>query len=41
MSIVAPQLRIARAYVVVHGRRGEVSHYAQQRGVSRRAPAPR
>jgi hypothetical protein len=35
MGMVAPQQRIASAYVVFHGRYGAVSQYAQQRGVSR------
>jgi hypothetical protein len=35
MGMVAPQQQIASAYVVFHGRYGDVSHYAQQRGVCR------
>lgn len=35
MGMVAPQQRIASAYAVFHGRYGDVSHYAQQRGVCR------
>jgi len=35
MGIVAPSLRIASAYVVMHGRYGDVCRYAQQRGVCR------
>jgi hypothetical protein len=35
MGMVAPQQRIASAYFVLHGRYGDVSHYAEQRGVCR------
>ena len=35
MDMVASQQRIASAYVVFHGRYGDVSRYAQQRGVCR------
>jgi hypothetical protein len=35
MGMVASQQRIASAYVVFHGRYGDVSRYAQQRGVCR------
>jgi hypothetical protein len=35
MSIVAPQQRIASAFVVIFGNYGDVSRYAQQRGVCR------
>ena len=35
MGMVAPQQRIASAHVVLHGRYGDVSCYAQQRGVCR------
>src|SRR5262245_51543770 len=35
MGMVAPRQPIASAYVVVFGRYGEVSRYAEQRGVSR------
>jgi hypothetical protein len=35
MGMVAPQQRIASAYAVFHGRYGDVSRYAQQRGVCR------
>jgi hypothetical protein len=37
MGMVAPQQRIASAFVVVFGRHGEVSRYAQQRGVCRQS----
>ena len=35
MGMVAPQQRIASAFFVFHGRYGDVSRYAQQRGVCR------
>src|SRR5437588_10522603 len=35
MGMVAPQKRIASAYVVIFGIYGEVSRYAEQRGVCR------
>jgi hypothetical protein len=35
MGMVAPQQRIASAFVVFHGKYGDVSQYAQQRGVCR------
>jgi hypothetical protein len=35
MGMVAPQQRIASAYVVIFGTYGEVSRYAEQRGVCR------
>jgi hypothetical protein len=35
MGMVAPQQWIASAYVVFHGRYGDVSRYAEQRGVCR------
>jgi hypothetical protein len=35
MCIVAPPPRLASASVVYFGRRGDISHHAQQRGVSR------
>ncbi len=35
MGMVAAQQQIASAYVVGHGRYGDVSRYAQQRGVCR------
>src|SRR5438552_14799621 len=35
MGMVAPRLPIASAYLVVFGQHGDVSRYAQQRGVSR------
>lgn len=35
MSIVAPQQRIASAYIVLFGHYGDVSRYAQERGVCR------
>jgi len=35
MGMVAPQQRIASAFVVFHGGYGAVCHYAQQRGVCR------
>src|SRR6266436_2023520 len=35
MGMVAPPQRIASAYVVFFGQYGDVSRYAQQRGVSR------
>jgi hypothetical protein len=35
MGMVAPQQRIASAFFVFHGHYGDVSHYAQQRGVCR------
>ena len=37
MGMVAPQQRIASAFVVVFGRHGEVSRYAQERGVCRQS----
>jgi hypothetical protein len=35
MGMVAPQQRVASAFFVFHGRHGDVSRYAQQRGVCR------
>lgn len=35
MAIVAPEQRIASAFFVLHGRYGEVTRYAQERGVCR------
>src|SRR5271169_750826 len=35
MGMVAPQQRVASAYFVVFGRYGDVSRYAQERGVCR------
>src|SRR5438874_9715628 len=35
MSMVVPQQRIASAFVVIHGHYGDVSRYAQERGVCR------
>jgi hypothetical protein len=35
MGMVAPQQRIASAYFVAFGKYGDVSHYAQERGVCR------
>jgi hypothetical protein len=35
MGMVAPQQRIASAYFVVFGKYGDVTHYAQERGVCR------
>ena len=35
MGMVASQQWIASAYAVLHGRYGDVSRYAQQRGVCR------
>jgi hypothetical protein len=35
MGMVASEQRIASAFFVFHGRHGDVSHYAQQRGVCR------
>jgi hypothetical protein len=37
MGMVAPQQRIASAFTVVFGRYGDVSRYAQQRGVCRQS----
>ena len=35
MGMVAPQQRIASAFFVIHGNYGDVSRYAEERGVSR------
>src|SRR4051812_5973844 len=35
MGIVGPELRIASAFFVLHGKYGEVTRYAQERGVCR------
>ena len=35
MGMVAPQQRIASAYFVVFGKYGDVSRYAEERGVCR------
>src|ERR1700680_2351582 len=35
MGMVAPQQRIASAFFVIHGQYGDVSRYAQERGVCR------
>jgi len=35
MGIVAPEQRIASAFVVLHGKYGDVTRYAQERGVCR------
>ena len=37
MGMVAPQQRIASAYFVVFGKYGDVSRYAEERGVCRQA----
>lgn len=35
MTIVAPEQRLARAFFVLHGKHGDVTRYAQERGVCR------
>ena len=37
MGMVAPEQRIASAFFVIHGKHGDVSRYAQERGVCRQS----